>query len=314
MSWIFRYLTVMLYGRLYSGISTALHMESVRKLKTGTAVPAQPHLPGQHWSSYVHRQRNFGGHKLPRIMFLWLLVGLAGVPLLKPTNAFELPQEEKTTYLRVALGNSNGVVRKFSKTGALAAIAACPSIQRDKCKSAIFTRRTSDAFSGINRGGVKITSKNPDIIFLFADTSGALQLRRPLSKSYAGGFIDSDDIDCQLYYSIEQNVIKTVHIVVSLDSPELKQKLCLALQLPHGLGLALTSDLPFSKIWKQPPVEMLDGESVFTERNVSVLTEGYRVFSYIHMCPDIKPGMKADDLMRILSGNSICADGLKHLP
>jgi hypothetical protein len=38
------------------------------------------------------------------------------------------------------------------------------------------------------------------------------------------------------------------------------------------------------------------------------------VFSYIHMCPDIKPGMKADDLMRILSGNSICADGLKRLP
>jgi hypothetical protein len=59
---------------------------------------------------------------------------------------------------------------------------------------------------------------------------------------------------------------------------------------------------------------MLDGENVFTERNVSIVTEVYGVYSYIHMCPDIKPGMKADDLMRILSGNSICSDGLKLLP
>ncbi len=48
MSWIFRYLTVMLYGRLFSGISTALHMESVRKLKTGTAAAARMFLFGKH--------------------------------------------------------------------------------------------------------------------------------------------------------------------------------------------------------------------------------------------------------------------------
>ncbi len=91
MSWIFRYLSAMLYGWLYSGVSTALHMESVRKLKTGTAVPAQPHLPGQHRCSYVHHQRNFGGHKLIWIMFLWLLVGMVCVPLITPSDGFELP-------------------------------------------------------------------------------------------------------------------------------------------------------------------------------------------------------------------------------
>ncbi len=146
---------------------------------------------------------------------------------------------------------------------------------------------------GNNRLEVKITSHNPDLIYFFTDTDGALIKRRQLSKLYIGGFIDADDPDCQLYYSIRENVIEKVRIVVSLDSPELKQKLCLTLQLSHGLGLALTSDLPFSKIWKQPPDEMLDGENVFTERNVSKITEVYRVFSYIHMCPDIKPGMKA---------------------
>jgi hypothetical protein len=247
-------------------------------------------------------------------MFLWLLVGMVCVPLVKSSYGFELPQEETATYLRIALGNSNGVVRKFSKTGALAVIVACPSIQRDKCNKEILHKRASDSLSGISRRGVEMTPQNPDIIFMFADFYGAVHMRRQLSKLYVGGFIDSDDVDCQLYYSIKQNVIEKIHIIVSLDSPELKQKLCLAVQLPHGLGLALTSDLPFSKIWKQAPVEMLDGENVFTERNVSIVTEVYGVYSYIHMCPDIKPGMKADDLMRILSGNSICSDGLKLLP
>lgn len=257
--------------------------------------------------------RNSGGNKLVRTIVLWLLIGITYMPLIRSSYGSELPQEEKTTYLRLALGNSNGVVRKFSKTGALAVTGACTSIRSDKC-GAILNKKLSDSFSGINRVGVKFTSKNPNIIFLFTDTSGGLQLRQQLRESYIRGFIDSEDVECQLYYSIKENVIEKIHIVVSLDSPELKQKLCLAVQLPHGLGLALTSDLPFSKIWKQAPVEMLDGDKVFTERNVSKITEGYGVFSYIHMCPDIKPGMKADDLMRILSGNSVCTDGLGLIP
>lgn len=171
----------------------------------------------------MHCQRSSGGYRLVRIISLWLFAGMACVPLITSSYGFELPQEEKTTYLRLALGNSNGVVRKFSKTGALAMTGACTSIRPDKC-GAILNKKLSDSFSGINRVGVKITSQNPDIIFLFTDTSGGLQIRQQLRKSYIGGFIDSDDVECQLYYSIKENVIEKIHIVVSLDSPELKQK------------------------------------------------------------------------------------------
>ncbi len=55
MSWIFRHLTAMLYGWLLSGFhkvtlsaDSAPHMEIVRKLKTGTAVPAQMFPFGKH--------------------------------------------------------------------------------------------------------------------------------------------------------------------------------------------------------------------------------------------------------------------------
>ncbi len=41
-SWIFRYLTLMFFERLFSGGSAAPRMESVRKLKTGTAALTQP--------------------------------------------------------------------------------------------------------------------------------------------------------------------------------------------------------------------------------------------------------------------------------
>jgi hypothetical protein len=314
MSWIFRYLTAMVYGWLLSGVSVALRVESVGKLNSGTTVPAPMSLPGQHRSSNMHRQCDSGGCKPIQIMFLWLLAGMACVPLIKSTYAFELPQEEKTTYLRLALGNPSGVVRKFSNTGPLAMRSACKSIQLDKCNMTVLSKKIRDSFGNNNRIEVKITSQNSDFDFAFVDANDAVSIRRRLSNLYRDGFIDSDDPDCQLYYSIKRNVIERVVIVVSLDSPELKQKLCLALQLSHGLGLALTSGLPFEKIWKQGPIEMLEGEKVFTERNVSMITAGYGVFSYIHMCPDIKPGMTGDDLTRILSGNSKCTEGLKHLP
>jgi hypothetical protein len=54
MSWIFRYLTVMFYVRLLSGVGTttlsvdpALHMENVGKLKIGTSLRAQILLIGR---------------------------------------------------------------------------------------------------------------------------------------------------------------------------------------------------------------------------------------------------------------------------
>jgi ISXO2-like transposase domain len=49
MSWIFRYLTAMFYGWLLSGVSKALRMESVGKLKDGN------HCPGADVPTAKHR-------------------------------------------------------------------------------------------------------------------------------------------------------------------------------------------------------------------------------------------------------------------
>jgi hypothetical protein len=262
----------------------------------------------------MHWHRNSSGYNLVGIISRWLLVGMVSMPLITSSYGLELLQKEIDYYLRISLSNSNGVVRKFSKTGPLAMQRTCTSTKRDKCNNTVLNKRIGDSFGRNNRIKVKVTSQNPDFRFIFADANSTVSKRHELSDLYIGGFIDSEDSDCQLYYSIKENVIEKVVIVVSLESPELKQKLCLALQLTQGLGLSLPFDMPFSKVWKQPPDELLDDQSAFTDDNVFGITNGYSLYSYIHMCPDIKPGMKADDVKLILSGNSICTDGLKLLP
>lgn len=161
--------------------------------------------------------RNSGGYKLVRTIALWLLIGIACMPLIRASYGVELPQDQIAFYLRISLSNSNGAVRKFSKTGPFAMHSSCISRQRNKCNKAVLNKRIGDSFGRNNRIKVKITSQNPDIKFIFADANGAVSKRRELSDLYTGGFIDSDDPDCQLYYSIKENVIEKVVIVVSLD-------------------------------------------------------------------------------------------------
>ena len=155
-----------------------------------------------------------------------------------------------------------------------------------------------------------MVSDNPDFEIIHVGTHGLEGKRRELSALYHDGFSDSDDAECQLYYSIKENVIEKVVIVISLNSQKLKQRFCLASQVMQGLGLALPYGLPFSKLWKRPP----DGLSSHTDEYVSRLIKGYRVLAHIHMCPDIKPGMKAADLRRLLAGSSSCLDGLYSIP
>ena len=234
--------------------------------------------------------------------------------LVLPSHGGELPPEIVATYLHLSLSNSNGVLRKIINTGHLAIQAVCDGSPSTACNKSILNKKINDAYRGNTRFKLKVTSLNPDLKFIFADAKGAASKRSELSDLYGAGFNDSDDPDCQLYYSIKENVIEKLVIVVSLNSPELKQRLCLALQLSQGLGLSLPYDMPFSKIWKQAPDGLPDGQKAFTDDDVSKLTQSYMILSYIHLCPEIRPGMKATDIRRLLVGSSSCLDGLKFIP
>jgi hypothetical protein len=245
-----------------------------------------------------------------RIVFAILIVCAAVVTSVLPSHGGELPPEHATLYVQLSLLNSNGALRKIAKTGPLAVQAICLASPSNGCNKTVLNKQINGAYRGNNRFKARVISENPDIKFIHIGASGLANKRRELSASYLGGFNDSDDLDCQLYYSIKENAIEKVVIVVSLDSPELKQRFCLASQLFHGLGLALPYGLPFSKLWNKPP----DGMNAFTDEFVSGLTKSYIILAYIHMCPDIKPGMKAPDIRRLLVESSRCLDGIKLVP
>ena len=219
-----------------------------------------------------------------RIMSKYMVACVAVITSVSASQGFELPPEQVATYLQSSLSNSSALLRKPDKVGPVGFHRSCMDIGPDKCNTSFLNKRFKGMLGGNSR--VKLTAEkdNPDIKLIIASGFGAVVAKRDLSASYVGGFSDSDDPDCQLYYSIKDNMIKKVVIVVSLDSPELKQKFCMASQFMQGLGLALPYGMPFSKLWRRPP----DGQNAFTDKNVSDLTESYGILSYIHMCPESK--------------------------
>lgn len=156
-----------------------------------------------------------------RIVFALMIACAAFISTVLPSLGGELPPEQAAIYLNLSLGN-NGVLRKIARSEQLAVHVVCERSTSSKCNKAIINKRINDAYRGNNRFKVKVTSRNPDIEFIFADASSASIKKQELLNLYLAGFIDYDDPDCQLYYSIKENVIEKVVIVVSMDSPELK--------------------------------------------------------------------------------------------
>jgi hypothetical protein len=215
----------------------------------------------------------------------------------------------KNIYVHQSLGNPGQRLRKIDKIGPIVVKTICVGTIQSKCVHPAINSRFSSAVVVHERLRFKFSTKasDPDIEIILTDQSSTLSKRQELSATYANGFRDSDDPDCQLYYSLQGHVIKKVVVVVSLDSPEFKQRACYMSQLHQGLGLALPDSLPFSKLWNKQP----DGYSTLTEALFTRLVKTYGVLSYVQMCPELKPGMDASSIGKFLDKGSPCFSGLK---
>jgi hypothetical protein len=222
------------------------------------------------------------------------------------SKAGEMPNEQVGIYLNLALSNSNKVLRKPANLSEFTFDILCTYSQDDKCKISLINEKFRGAFGGNSRFKLKNDRKNPDIKLVFLDSLQASTKKIELSELYSSGFTDSQDIDCQLYYYMRQNVIEKIVIVISLDSTELKQKFCLASQVTQGLGLSLLDGSPFSKGWK----EHFSVQNSLNDETILKIIESYGIFSYIQLCPSLKPGMKSNGILPLLRKGSICLDGL----
>lgn len=243
----------------------------------------------------------------PLRAFVALLTSfVVAIQMISSVHGGELPPEHAAQYMRLSLLNPSGVLRKISKAGPITVRAICVPPTSEKCDKSVINRKINDALPRNSRIRLKVALRSPDITILHMEQAGLANRKKELSKFYYGGFSDSDDLDCQLYYSLKNNEIQKLVIVVSLDSANLKQRLCLASQIYQGFGLSLPDGLSFTKLWQT----LHNGGSSHTEELVAGLVKGFKVLEYIHMCPDIKPGMMASDLGRHLVDSSSCIDGI----
>ncbi len=233
---------------------------------------------------------------------------------LSPASADSIAESKwyanvKTIYPQQSLGNTRQRLRKIDNIGPIFFKTTCVGTVEGKCVHSIINSRFAGAAVIHERLRFKFSNKisNPDIELMLMDQDLTLSKRQELSVTYANGFRDSDDPDCQLYYLFKDNRISKVVIVVSLDSPEFKQRVCYMSQLHQGLGLALPDSLPFSKLWDKKP----DGYAMLTEALFTRLVKTYGVFSYLHMCPELQPGMDAGAIVKFLDKGSPCFSGLK---
>jgi len=247
---------------------------------------------------------------MTRILFTATIVYLIFAKLVSPSQGGELPPAQISVYVQLSLLNPNGVLRKIFKAGPLAVQAVCVSSSSSTCNKTILNKQLNGAFGGNTRIKKRVSRQNPDIKFLHIGAGGLAAKKRELVAAYDGGFSDSDDLECQLYYSIKNNIINNVVIVVSLDSPVLKQNFCLASQVLQGLGLSLPNGMSFSQLWKNPTGGLYE----FNDEYVARMVKSYGILGYIHMCPELKPGMKAPDIRRLLAGRSSCLDGFEFIP
>jgi hypothetical protein len=205
----------------------------------------------------------------------------------------------RNVYLLASIGNKDHRLRKFSKGDPIIVERACLSLVKSKCVTKALNSRFNSAIILHKRLNLKFSNEaaNPDIRIIAADQNSARSKKQELSIVYAKGFHDSEDLECQLYYSLKDDSIERAVIVVSLDAPDFKQRVCYMSQLQQSLGLALLDNLPFSELWQRQP----DGYSALSEDRFARLVRTFSVLSYVHMCPDLISGMDKKTVAKVLS-------------
>jgi hypothetical protein len=254
-----------------------------------------------------HRSRQFFlTIKKPSLLLGMAICGFAplAVAAAKDTPIFALE-----LYRRYATINENSVVRKFEKTEPFAIQAICLTHLDRRCSTEKLSNIVKYAVGPNNRLRVAITKENPDLQFFFTDRSGTEIIKKRLSEDFKDAFQDFSDLDCQLYFSMDKNTIERASIVVSLDASGIKQRVCLTLQLPHAMGLALPNAGNFANNW---PVTS-DGIdlSKASDKELSEIKNKLDILTYIHLCPDLKPGMNSDDIEAVFSNSKSCLKGLR---
>lgn len=208
-------------------------------------------------------------------------------------------------YIKRAFGNdSSDRLRKFETVTALPISFECLSGANAVCASSLFT--LNEAYRVSNRLNV-VESPQPAIRFVLAKDSQLAEQSEALGTEFNGGFSDTSEPRCVLYYALKGERISKAAILVSTDQGFLLQKICAAVQFGQALGISSPANLNFSDLWSEEP----NGYQHMDEAQFAMFRQTNSLLQYIHMCPLLHSGMTKQMVIETLKSSNVCTNGIE---
>jgi hypothetical protein len=152
-------------------------------------------------------------------------------------------------------------------------------------------------------------SENSKLRFIVEDDAGIAKTSLHMLDVYAGGFADTSDSGCQVFYALTGSNITSAAILMSIDQDDLKQKVCVTLQLGQAMGLSTPANAGFEPAWTTEP----SGYRHLDDTGYKELQLNYSILEYVHMCPALNAGMNLHNVISILVTEPICTQAITGL-
>ena len=205
-------------------------------------------------------------------------------------------------YIKNEFSNGNVKLRKFERVGPIAIVIDCGSLEQSVCQNA---KQVLDESFEPSANVRLIPSKLGEITFVF-DNSAHLEAMLPIAmKDNAGGVSDTSDRQCAMFYKFADSTIQRGKIFASTDQPPNRLYACLVFQIGRLLGPGFSLTDRFSDAW--------DGIlSLSSDDKLKRIAHIYGMLEYMHMCPELVPGMSEDEVRRALLKPTGCMSKLER--
>jgi hypothetical protein len=262
-------------------------------------------------------EKNNSCHHAPRLLRSCVKVAMTVVAIAVMFSAFTAPLNLRANevsvaerwnqlvdlYIKNEFSNGNLKLRKFERVGPIAIVIDCGSLEQSVCQHAKQVLNESFEPSANVR---LIPSKLGEITFVF-DNSAHLEAMLPIAmKENAVGVSDTSDRQCAMFYKFADSTIQRGKIFASTDQPPNRLYACLVFQIGRLLGPGFSLTDRFSDAW--------DGIlSLSSDDKLKQIGHIYGMLEYIHMCPELVPGMSEDQVHRALLNPTGCMSKLERI-
>ena len=204
-------------------------------------------------------------------------------------------------YIENAFANGNLTLRKFDLVGTIPIAIECPNLTQTACATG--GKILSMSIDQSPNLQFKL-SEQPAVTFVFGVNSQIKSFSEQALKDYSGGISDVSDPECEVYYKYSGSRIQQGTIFASINQLPAKLSACLIVQVGRLLGPGFSATDKFSLRWSAA-LRLQTEEQMGQTKNITGILE------YIHMCPELTPGLTEVEVRKILLSPKSCISKLE---